>query len=142
MEIGKFTTSITSGTTGVDSGGEVVSSAGYTAQVTERDRNGKYVFDKPKEVDPESEDCYAKESLFKNSQGEERKRYYIKHNSHGTMFNPWGMFDEGTHAQYDKNRGKLSWTFKEVSKQCFDFYCRFLQSKNSAWFKNAEREKN
>jgi N-acetylmuramoyl-L-alanine amidase CwlA len=143
MKRNNFISSVTTNTTGVDAVGEAVLSKGYTSSDTaKRDSSGKYVFENPKEIDIKSDKCYAKEVTFRNGEGKERQRFYIKHNSLGNMFNPWGMFDEGTQSQYDKNRGKLSWSFKEVSKECFEFYSRFLQSKNNAWLKNAEREIN
>ena len=143
MKSNDFISPITGNSVGVDSAGKEVSAVGYTANDhISRDDSGKYVFGNAKEVEVNSDQCYAKEVTFENGKGEERKRFYVKHSSQGMMFNPWGMFDEGTQSRYDKNRGKLSWSFKEVSRECFEFYCRFLQSKNNAWFKNAEREKN
>ena len=86
----------------------------------------------------EEKECYAKSQKYTNQQGLERLSYYIKSGRDGSLFNPWGMYTEGTES---KSFGSESyWKFKAVSKKCFDFYLRFLESRNKSWILNAERE--
>jgi hypothetical protein len=66
-------------------------------------------------------------------------RYYVKRGKDGILFNPIGMYSEGT--EYKKMRqGKAMWELKKTSKRVFEFYIQFLKTKNIAWLNNAERE--
>tara|TARA_Y100001938_G_C8033960_1_gene402262 strand:+ start:686 stop:1117 length:432 start_codon:yes stop_codon:yes gene_type:complete len=129
-------------TAGIDSSGEIVSITGYTySRNMQKDSNGHYVISEPETIDPENKDCFSKKIDIKRPDTETLTyRYYVKSGLDGSLFDPWGMFSEGTQASYAKRQGKSSWTFKKVSKECFDFYNNFLKSRNAAWLKNAERE--
>lgn len=143
MNENRVTTSIkgNSKTEGVDSAGKLEEEVGYTSSSSpERDSAGHYIFDNPEIIDSSDKKCYAKKKLIKKNDGSENYKYYIKTGVEGFVFNPWGMFDEGTEGNYARNRGRSKWSFSEVNKKCFDFYIRFLQSRNKAWLSNAERE--
>ena len=126
---------------GTNSSGELASVKGYTySKSPNKDENGHYVYSNPEEISPESKDCFAKEMFYDRPSGAGKTKYYVKTSSNGFLFNPWGMLSEGTQAKYDRGKGKSFWEFKEVPKKCFDFYTKFLQSRNKAWLSSAERE--
>lgn len=76
-------------------------------------------------------------SVLQNSKQEQ---YYIKIGAHGKVYNPIGMFSEGSANKFISKVGKKAWEFKRVSPSVFNFYVRFLRTKNIAWLRNAERE--
>lgn len=80
-------------------------------------------------------DAYA----IKISVGD-RTKYYVKRGSDGRIFNPIGLFSEGTSTKQIKHAGKGVWNFKEIKADVFDLYINFLLTKNVSYLKNAERE--
>lgn len=68
------------------------------------------------------------------------KRFYLKVGNHGRIFNPIGLFSEGTNTKFLSKIGRKEWEFKEVNQKVFDMYINFLTTKNIAWLTNAERE--
>ena len=124
-----------------DSSGTIEEIIGYTLKDTpSRDDRGHYIFSEPKKIDPENKNCYAKEILIKTSSGTIRNKYYVKVGLDGFIFDPWGVFSEGTQGNYAKGQGKSEWSFKQVNYECFQSYSKFLQSRNKAWLTTAERE--
>ena len=88
--------------------------------------------------DSETKECYAKLQTYTNHKGQPRYSYYVKSGRDGSLFNPWGMYTEGTES---KSFGSENyWRFQHVNKKCFDFYLRFLESRNNSWILHAERE--
>ncbi len=67
-------------------------------------------------------------------------RYFLKLGSHGKIYNPIGMYSEGTSNKFLSKIGKKAWEFKSVSPRVFELYTNFLKTKNIAWLRNAERE--
>jgi len=70
----------------------------------------------------------------------QRKKFFVKVGRHGRLFNPFGMYSEGTAAKQMRHAGKPEWNFLESEERVFDHYIQFLKSKNPAWLHNAERE--
>ena len=125
----------------IDYAGAVDTVLGYTANsVIPRDSRGHMVFSSPDQIDPGHDECYAKLVVIKRSEDNYYSKYFIKIGVDGQIFNPWGMFSEGTQGQFNKVLGKPEWNFTEVKEKCFEFYIKFLQSRNNAWLNNAERE--
>lgn len=93
----------------------------------------------PPTVDPNSPECYAKKILIEGQKGE-RHKYFVKIGVSGYMYNPWGLYSEGTQNRQAIHMGKPAWTFREVSEQSFYNYCMFLKTRNQSWLNNAERE--
>tara|TARA_R110000824_G_scaffold273457_1_gene461944 strand:+ start:169 stop:561 length:393 start_codon:yes stop_codon:yes gene_type:complete len=83
----------------------------------------------------ESLDTHAKSIVDEN-----KSKFFVKRGRYGKLFNPIGIFSEGTSGKQLRHAGRPEWQFKEASKETFDFYIRFLKTKNSAWLHNAERE--
>lgn len=124
----------------VDRSGRIDTTVGYTANsIITRDENGDIIFTHAEEIDPDDPNCYAKLVLLEKADGTYYKKYFVKVGVDGQIFNPWGMFSEGTQKRYAKTLGKPQWAFTDVSEKCFTFYTNFLQSRNKAWLNNAER---
>ena len=70
----------------------------------------------------------------------ERIKYFAKRGRHGKLYNPIGLYSEGTSRKQARHAGRPEWEFKEVTKSVFDKYINFLKTKNPAWLNNAERE--
>ena len=86
--------------------GEVLDSAGTTSSVIGYAEGLT-------EVDADSQECLAKSVVIVSEAGE-RHKYYVKVGSTGELFNPWGMFTEGTESEYQRHRGKNRWNFRNV----------------------------
>ena len=86
-------------------------------------------------LDSEGTDTYAKAIA-----GNERIKFFVKRGRHGRLYNPIGLYSEGTANKQLRHAGKPEWEFKETTERTFDFYINFLKTKNSAWLSNAERE--
>jgi hypothetical protein len=101
---------------------------------------GKHKFldnNKNPRLDTENDDTFAKKIIGTNS-----TKYYIKTGTYGKIYNPIGLFSEGTANKFMSKIGKKAWQFKEVNSKIFDMYVNFLKTKNTAWLTNAERELN
>ena len=120
-----------------DSAGTITGVVGYTAGQSLQ--SGSHF---PNNIDPESNDCYAKriEISTKGLDSKDKSKYYIKFGISGLMYNPWGIYSEGTQNKEAKHAGRMAWVFKRVNKKAFGYYIEFLMSKNQAWLNNAERE--
>lgn len=66
--------------------------------------------------------------------------YYIKRNNHGRFLNPIGIYDEFRHLKTMKHAGRPEFRYDPVNKKVFELYLNFLQTKNSSWLINSERE--
>jgi hypothetical protein len=71
---------------------------------------------------------------------DEKETYYAKLGTYGRLFNPVGLYSEGTSSQDLKHAGRPRWMLQEVDKKVFDFYVDFLRTKNPSYLHNAERE--
>lgn len=81
-------------------------------------------------------ECFAKKLKTENGV----VRYYVKVDTQGNLFDPWGARTEGTQNKFESTIGQNKWTFREVKIKAFNYYLMFLKSKNRAWKLNAERE--
>lgn len=73
------------------------------------------------------------------------KEFYVKKGKSGPesshFLNPNGMwFTDGSERGFDKRSGRNVFEFTKVTKAAFDYYLKFLQTKNPAYLRNAERE--
>tara|TARA_R110002012_G_scaffold273851_1_gene459963 strand:- start:851 stop:1231 length:381 start_codon:yes stop_codon:yes gene_type:complete len=83
----------------------------------------------------EHADAYAKKMIVGK-----RTKYYVKRGRYGRLYNPIGLYSEGTARKQMRHAGRPEWEFKETTKQVFDKYINFLKTKNVAWLNNAERD--
>jgi hypothetical protein len=88
----------------------------------------------PRLNDGESSEVHAK--IVHN---EMRTRYYIKKNSRGRIFNPFGLYDEKPRAQRLRHASRPQWQFRQTKEEVFYHYINFLATKNPAHLSNAER---
>lgn len=85
----------------------------------------------------ETSDVCAKKVI-----GEQSTKFFIKTGLYGKVYDPIGLYSEGTGAKFLARAGKKAWEFKQVNSKVFDMYLSFLRTKNKAWLTNAERELN
>jgi hypothetical protein len=69
-------------------------------------------------------------------------KFFIKTGIYGKIYDPIGLYSEGTAAKFLARAGKKAWEFKQVNSKVFEMYLSFLRTKNKAWLTNAERELN
>lgn len=67
-------------------------------------------------------------------------KYLIKVGLDNRVYNPIGMFSEGSSNKVLAKIGKNEFNFKKVNSRVFNFYLSFLRTKNIAWLNNANRE--
>lgn len=80
--------------------------------------------------------CLAKSVTIDNRP----TKYYIRVGTYGKVYNPIGLYSEGHSEKFLSKMGKKQFEFKEVNKTIFDYYIKFLTTKNIAWLNHAERE--
>ena len=89
-----------------------------------------------KEIDPTENKSHCKTVTY--GEGDETvSLYFIKIGIRGFMFDPW---DSEHQVSAGSRFGRPAWAYHKVSKACFDHYYKFLQSRNKAWLRQAERE--
>lgn len=69
--------------------------------------------------------------------------YYIKTNPNMNLFNPIELLcpvKDKTKYNFINEKCKDGWFFKQVTKQIFDKYIIFLNTKSLSWLKAAERD--
>lgn len=69
-----------------------------------------------------------------------KQKFFAKIGRHGRLYNPIGMYSEGTSARHVKHAGRPEWEFREITRKVFNYYIQFLKTKNTAWLNNAERQ--
>ncbi len=87
------------------------------------------------EVEEDSPDAYAKQVRVNN-----KIRYYVKQDTYGRLYDPNGMYSENRQQKQLRHAGRPNWVFRDVEKKVYDYYLKFLETKNGAWLSNAERE--
>lgn len=95
------------------------------------------------EIDEEGFPVVNKEgnsAFAKKMTNDGKTRFFIKVGTHGKIYNPIGLYSEGTSNKFLARAGKKAWDFKEVNSKVFDMYINFLRTKNTAWLTNAQRE--
>jgi len=86
--------------------------------------------------------CDSPEKALAKTTVRQQTYYYVKISHDGKLYNPKGLFSEGSHAKFLSKLGKPQWRFVKVSSKVFDMYLNFLKTKNVAWLNNAQREMN
>lgn len=65
---------------------------------------------------------------------------YAKINREGLLLNPNSLYYvPGEEKSYNHQRGKATYNFTKVNEDCYTYYLRFLETKNPAFLRNAER---
>lgn len=66
-----------------------------------------------------------------------KPKYKAKFSADGRLFDPKG-FNQG--QEYKTRHGEPMVKFKDVNKEVFEFYIKYLATGNPAWLLNAERK--
>lgn len=66
--------------------------------------------------------------------------YSVRRDSAGRILDPLGMFSERNHNKMRHHTQRRQWEWVEVNKRVFEYYVRYLETKNRAHYINAERE--
>ena len=91
-------------------------------------------FSKLKQDD--NENVFAKKILRKDGS----VRYMVKISSNGKLYNPLSIYGMEPDKSFLNRVCRSNKKFKEVNSKAFDWYLKFLTTKNMAWLNNAERE--
>ena len=87
-------------------------------------------------IDIEGNECQESKAVAKQT----GSAFYVKTDREGLLLNPNSIYHvEGEEKSYNRRKGVHSYAFKKVTKECYDLYLRFLQTKNPAFLRNAER---
>lgn len=65
--------------------------------------------------------------------------YFVMIGPQGRLFDPFGLLSSAYKAGRQSIRGKSDYKLVKVNKQVFDYYLRFLKTKNAGWIRDAER---
>jgi len=85
----------------------------------------------------ESKSILAKKVIRKNG----TKKYLVKIDSNGKIYNPLSIYGQEQEKSFLNRVCRSNTKFVEVNQKTFDWYIKFLCSKNVAWLNNAERER-
>lgn len=85
------------------------------------------------------EDQTAKIFAKKTIRDDGSVKYAIRFDKYGKMFNPVSIYGNKDLNLLD-NISRNNKQFREVGSKVFGMYMNFLQTRNTAWLHNAERE--
>lgn len=71
---------------------------------------------------------------------DENNYYFIKVGLDGRLYNPLNIFTGAETFTPKKRQGQQMWKLKKVKREIFFKYIQFLNTRNIAYLKNAERE--
>jgi hypothetical protein len=97
---------------------------------------GKHTFT-DEEGNPVIED--EKKAYAKVIQNRNGTTYYIKVESDGRPFDPLGLYASREEHRLNQVRGKDSVRFTKTNEVVYNFYIKYLRTKNRVYLKNAER---
>jgi DUF1365 family protein len=84
----------------------------------------------------ESETVFARRVLRKDGS----IKYSIRLSNAGKLFNPISIYGQEQNHSFLNRVCRSNNKFKEVNQKTFNWYVKFLKTKNVAWLNNAERE--
>lgn len=67
----------------------------------------------------------------------ENNKFYIKSNG-SQLYDPTGLY--GGYDPYKRVGDESFWKWRQVNSKTFDFFVRFLKTKNKSYYLNAARE--
>lgn len=67
-------------------------------------------------------------------------KFMIRINADRKLYNPLSIYGHDRSFKLLNNISRSNLEYREVNSQAFDFYLRFLATKNIAWLNKAERE--
>jgi len=84
----------------------------------------------------ESEEVFARRILRKDGS----IKYSVRLSNTGKLFNPLSIYGQEQNHSFLNRVCRSNSKFKEVNEKTFNWYVKFLKTKNVAWLNNAERE--
>lgn len=85
----------------------------------------------------DTDSVFAKRTKRKNGS----IKYTIRLSNNGKLYNPVSILGQETNHSFLNRVCRSNNKFVEVNQKVFDWYVKFLKTKNIAWLNNAEREK-
>jgi len=100
------------------------------------DSNNPILFS-TKDIEAEDRDnAYAKTIRVNDN----NLKYFVRRDSSGKFFDPIGMYSEKNHNKLRHHTQDRQWEWVEVNVKSFEYYLRYLTTRNKAHLINAERE--
>lgn len=66
--------------------------------------------------------------------------FYIKSDMSNRLANPWDAVTSVSQEQrFSKRTGRSAWKFIKVNQECFEFYLKFLDTRNTNYYRTCER---
>lgn len=66
--------------------------------------------------------------------------FYIKSDMARRLANPWDAISSvSQETRFTKRTGRPAWTFMKVNQECFEFYLKFLDTRNTSYYRTCER---
>lgn len=105
----------------------------------------KYNSDGQLLVTTNEDEVFAKSISSITKEGIDLEQFLVKKGRTGPdashLLNPNSIWAaEGQERAFDRRSGRKTFEFAIVTKDCFNLYIKFLQTKNPAYLRNAERE--
>lgn len=80
-------------------------------------------------------DCFCKIVVIQGT-----PVYYVKADMSNRLANPWDAVTSASQEQrFTKRTGKAAWKFIKVNQECFEFYLKFLDTRNTSYYRTCER---
>jgi len=92
--------------------------------------------DRNPQLNLESDEVFAKRALRKDGS----IKYSIRLSNTGKLYNPVSILGQEINNSFLNRVCRSNSKFKEVNEKTFNWYVKFLKTKNIAWLNNAERE--
>jgi hypothetical protein len=87
-------------------------------------------------VQSDSDSVFAKKIIRKDN----TIKYIVRLNTSGKFYNPVSIYGQEHPKSFLDRVCRSNNKHKEVSQKVFEWYVKFLSTKNTAWLSNAERE--
>lgn len=91
--------------------------------------------DYPRRYNPDLK-VYAKKSQKRDGSF----KFMIRTNNNGKLFDPTSVYGKEKYSTFLDRVCKSNDKFRTVNEKAFNWYIKFLRTKNTAWLYNAERE--
>lgn len=88
------------------------------------------------EVDPDSEECFAKKSNMTNG----RTAYYVKTNAKHEIYDPYNLEHTSALERIARRTGNPAYSFTEINEDGFNYYVQYLKNNGKALYRRASRE--
>ena len=88
-------------------------------------------------------DAASDMALAKEVRDEDKRTYFIRcsteSSSRNNFYNPYGQNKADALTKFNASKGKRLFEFRKVKEEVFDFYTKFLRTKNETYLTQAQR---